>query len=83
VSEIKKTKVVTFQTRAEVSLEADVAYIYIQPQRSGEVGVVATSRSVGNLLLDFDSDGRLFGIEFLSAEKELPQFVIDAEPTNA
>ena len=34
------------------------------------------------IMLDFDEDGRLFGIEFLNASKHLPKFLLDAEPND-
>ena len=74
------TKIVEFKTRAEVSCDADVAYIYIQPHRAGETGVVETTINRNGIMLDFDRDGKLFGIEFLNASKHLPKFLLDTEP---
>lgn len=79
---MSRTKIVEFKTRAEISCDADAAYIYVQPLRSGETGVVKTSVNRNSIILDFDGDGRLFGIEFLNASKHLPKFLLDAEPNN-
>ncbi len=75
------TKIVEFKTRAEISCDADAGYIYIQPNRAGETGVVKTTVNRNGIALDFDGDGRLFGIEFLNASKHLPRFLLDAEPS--
>jgi uncharacterized protein YuzE len=71
-------KIVEFETHAKVSFDADVAYIYIQPQRAGENGAVKSSVEMENIVLDFDTDGRLFGIEFLNTEN-VPKFILDAK----
>ena len=76
------TKFVELKTRAEISCDADAAYIYIQPNRAGETGVVKTTVNRNGIALDFDGDGRLFGIEFLNASKHLPRFLLDAEPSD-
>jgi uncharacterized protein YuzE len=74
------TKIVEFKTRAEISCDADAAYIYVQPNRAHETGVVISTINRNGIMLDFDEDGRLFGIEFLNASKHLPRFLLDAEP---
>lgn len=76
------TKIVEFKTRAEFSCDADAAYIYVQPNRAHETGVVKTTVNRNGIALDFDGDGRLFGIEFLNASKHLPKFLLDAEPND-
>jgi uncharacterized protein YuzE len=70
------------------SKAADAAYIYLRPIEPG--GAVrqetVTGVAEGNVLLDFDRDGRLIGIEILEASRFLPVNVIAAadlidEPT--
>ena len=61
----------------------DAAYIYLREIEPGGVresvdidapdGVAA-----GSVVLDFDRDGRLVGIEVLNAERALPEHFLDA-----
>ena len=59
--------------RVEYSRAEDAAYIYLRTVKPGGavrqeiVGGVAE----GNVILDFDSDGRLVGIEVLDANRML------------
>jgi uncharacterized protein YuzE len=56
--------------------EVDAAYIYL---RDIEAGGVATTVPVRDrdIHLDFDSEGRLLGIELLSARLKLPRRFLD------
>jgi uncharacterized protein YuzE len=61
---------------------ANAAYIYLVEIRSG--GVARTypcdPQEVGGMInLDFDSDGRLLGIEVLDASKKLPLGLLSGE----
>jgi uncharacterized protein YuzE len=61
--------------------ETDAAYIYLVPIANG--GVAQTypcdpAEVNGMINLDFDSDGRLLGIEVLDASRKLPKSVLDA-----
>jgi uncharacterized protein YuzE len=64
--------------------KADAAYIYLVDEiRPG--GVVRTypcdPREVkGQINLDFDSEGRLLGIEILDASKKLPENLLKGAP---
>jgi uncharacterized protein YuzE len=55
--------------------EADAAYIYVRnPEaRKGTVKSVPVADAPGMIVLDFDTDGRLFGIEVLDASRLLPE----------
>lgn len=54
--------------------EANAAYIYVRdPEaRLGTVKSVPVRDAPGMIVLDFDTDGRLFGIEVLDASRLLP-----------
>jgi uncharacterized protein YuzE len=54
--------------------EADAAYIYVRgaEARLGTVRSVPVQDAPGMIVLDFDTDGRLFGIEVLDASRLLP-----------
>ena len=54
--------------------EADAAYIYVRDaeSRQGTVRSVPVQDAPGMIVLDFDTDGRLFGIEVLDASRLLP-----------
>jgi uncharacterized protein YuzE len=59
--------------------EADAAYIYLLERERIGVGGVRTSVPVDDdIVLDFDSDERLVGIEVLSARKRLPPHLLRA-----
>jgi len=51
--------------------EADAAYIYLKRVSPGEVK--DTIELNENIILDFDSQKRLIGIEILSASKAIPK----------
>lgn len=56
--------------RFEYDKEVDVAYIYLEyPLGDGQVK--RTIELNGNIVLDYDSDGKLIGVEILSAGKVL------------
>lgn len=47
-------------------------YIYLQPDRKGEIGAVAkTVTTHSDLLVDYDSDGNLYGIELLNVVSKI------------
>jgi uncharacterized protein YuzE len=54
--------------------EVDAAYVYLRdPEaREGTVTSVPVQDAPGMIVLDFDVDGCLFGIEVLDASKLLP-----------
>jgi uncharacterized protein YuzE len=53
-----------------IDKEADAAYIYVKSRI--EDGEVAKTIEVNNnIILDFDADGKLIGIEILNASKNL------------
>ena len=60
--------------------EVDAAYIYVRDAeaRKGTVKSVAVPETGGSIVLDFDVDGCLFGIEVLDASKLLPSEVVAA-----
>jgi len=56
--------------RTELDKDADAAYIYLKDKI--EEGEVAMTISVNeNIILDFDSNNKLIGIEVLDASKNL------------
>jgi uncharacterized protein YuzE len=54
--------------------EADAAYIYVRDAEAGPGGVksVPVPDAPGMIVLDFDTNGYLFGIEVLDASRLLP-----------
>ena len=68
--------------------QVDAAYIYLREIDSGGVkhtvpldDLESNVESVGRLVLDFDEEGRLVGIEALDACEVLPpELLRDAEP---
>jgi uncharacterized protein YuzE len=54
--------------------EADAAYIYVRDPnaRKGTVQSLSVADAPGMIVLDFDTDGCLFGVEVLDASKLLP-----------
>ena len=57
---------------------ADAAYIYLVPIGFGEVATsVPGEEEAGSVVLDFDRNGRLVGVEVLSARMTLPPAVIE------
>lgn len=60
--------------------EADAVYIYLKEIAAGEAVhqcLVECDEAAGMIVLDLDSDGRLIGIEVLSASA-VPQELLDA-----
>lgn len=64
--------------------ESDDAYVSLvgRDLRDGEAvtqsDIIATPSGEGSVILDFDADGRLLGIEVLSASTVLPVGLLDA-----
>lgn len=60
----------------EYDKEADAAYVYIKyPIKDGEVK--KTIELNENIVLDFDEEGKLLGIEILDASKILKKEVLN------
>ncbi len=60
--------------------EADAAYIYLKGKiERGEIKNIISMNE--NIILDFDSDNRLIGIEILSASKVMPKGAVAAMQT--
>lgn len=58
--------------RIEYDKEADAAYIYLKfPMEKGEA--VKTIELNENIILDFDSENKLIGIEVLNAKEVLSE----------
>ena len=60
--------------------EADAAYIYLKG-RIGNGEVKSTISMNDNIILDFDADKKLIGIEILSASKVVPKGVVSSLKT--
>jgi len=66
--------------------DVNAAYIQIVPtilpgQASEQIHSIATPGGKGELILDFNSNGELLGVEVLNAKDVLPSSVLaDAEP---
>ena len=68
--------------------QTDAGYIYLREIDSGGAKhtvpldeLESDVEAVGSLILDFDEEGRLIGIEALSASEVLPPEILrDAEP---
>ena len=59
----------------EYDKEADAAYIYLEDHiKEGEAK--STVEASKNIMLDFDSKGKLLGIEILNASKVLSRKVL-------
>jgi uncharacterized protein YuzE len=65
--------------RVTYDQEVDAAYIYLRdPEaRKGTVKSLPVAEAPGMIVLDFDVDGCLFGIEVLDASKLLPPELLD------
>ena len=59
--------------------EVDAAYVYLrEPEaRHGTVTSLPVENAPGMIVLDFDTDGCLFGIEVLDASKLIPPELLD------
>lgn len=66
--------------RVTYDAEADAAYIYLKDIAPGEaryqVGLQDPAPT-GQVILDFDAEGTLIGIEVLGAKEGLPQELLD------
>jgi uncharacterized protein YuzE len=70
------------ERRFTIDHAADAAYVPIAPSISAAESVenVVIERSQGIIVLDFDVDGRLLGVEIAGASALLtPQTIADAE----
>lgn len=64
--------------RVELDEEVDAAYIYFQESLHGPIKTVPVTGILPWMInLDFDADGRLYGIEVLDARKLLPAEFLD------
>lgn len=61
--------------KIEYDKEADAAYIYLV-EDIGDGKAVRTIQLNDNIILDFDADGKLIGIEVLNASKVLSKEVL-------
>ena len=72
--------------RFRYDAEVDAAYLSLVDRdlRPGEAAqqsdLIATPGGVGSLILDFDAEGRLLGIEVLAARAVLPAELFGAHP---
>jgi uncharacterized protein YuzE len=59
--------------------EVDAAYVYLRdPEvRKGTVTSLPVEGAPGMIVLDFDTDGCLFGVEVLDASKLLPPELLE------
>lgn len=62
--------------RLSVDTEVDAAYLSLQSRDVGQPSVATTVPVDADINLDFDGEGRLIGIEVLSASKRLRQEVL-------
>lgn len=67
--------------RATYDTEANAAYVSFQPIEPGQaVEQVVLGRPQGDVVLDFDGQGRLLGVEVVGARELLsPQVLAEAE----
>ena len=62
--------------KIEYDKEADVAYIYLKyPLQDGECK--KTKELDGHIILDYDGEGKLLGVEILNASKILTKKFIE------
>lgn len=66
--------------RVRYSRAGDAAYIYLRPIEPGGAvrQEIVDGVAEGNVILDFDRDGRLVGIEVLDASRFLPADLLAA-----
>lgn len=67
--------------RVTIDREVDAAYIYLREILPGDVCETVPLKgdgSIGSILLDFDHNDRLIGIEVLGASGVLPGEVLDS-----
>ncbi|HLD41627.1 MAG TPA: DUF2283 domain-containing protein [archaeon] len=66
--------------KATYDKEADAAYIYLKDRI--EKGEIKSTISMNeNIILDFDSEKKLIGIEILSASKVIPRGAVTSLQT--
>ncbi|MEA3329702.1 MAG: DUF2283 domain-containing protein [Nanoarchaeota archaeon] len=65
----------------EYDKEADAAYIYVVDS-IGDGEAVKTIQLNDNIILDFDSEGKLLGVEILDATKTLSKKVLLESQSN-
>lgn len=66
--------------RVKYDAEGDAAYIYLRKIAPGEAEYTHTVEFEGQediINLDFDRDGRLIGVEALSASRQLPAELLE------
>jgi uncharacterized protein YuzE len=65
--------------RVTYDQDADAAYIYVRASEAhtGTVRSLPVADAPGIIVLDFDGDGYLFGVEVLDASKLLPPELLD------
>lgn len=67
--------------KIEYDKEVDAAYIYIKyPIKEGEA--VNNVKLKDNIIVDFDKDGKLLGVEVLDASKFLSRSVLEESQVN-
>jgi uncharacterized protein YuzE len=64
--------------RMTLDAEADAAYVEIASAEHRSVENIAVDRPGGLIVLDFDSDGHLLGVEVLGARHLLPADILAA-----
>ena len=57
--------------------DADAAYVYLQPPTVVEPSVATTLTVNADINLDFDSEGRLIGVEILGASNVHPELLAE------
>ncbi|SCY81376.1 DUF2283 domain-containing protein [Rhizobium sp. NFACC06-2] len=68
----------------KISYDASVDAAYIKLRNEDDIAPFGFTYSCdpddvdGQINLDFDAEGRLMGIEILSASKKLPSYLLDA-----
>ena len=71
------------QVKVTYDPAVDAAYIYLRHSGRGDAAhtvPVEEDEAAGEVILDFDRDGRLIGIEVLGARRGLPEgFMDDAD----
>lgn len=54
--------------KVEIDEEAGLGYLYLAPIKAGEVEISKRPSKRGDFVFDFNADGQLVGIEFLSLD---------------
>jgi uncharacterized protein YuzE len=63
--------------RAQFDSDADAAYVYLQPATVIQPSVARTLPVSPSINLDFDSDGRLVGVEVLGSDNLHPALLAE------